>query len=1381
VEFRILGPLEIVAEGRPVELGGAKERALVALLLLSPNRVVSTDQLVEELWEGAAPDRASASVRVRVSRLRKALAASGPAGASLIQTQAPGYRLRVEPGQYDAANFEARTAAARSLLDAEQDEEAASAFRDALAMWRGTAFADITGPPSVHAEATRLEEARVAALEDRVEADLRCGRHGSLVAELEALVAAYPLRERLWGQRIIALYRSRRQADALRAYQKVRTLLRDELGIEPAPPLRQLEQAVLAQDPALDWVAPAALTLPAPSAQPELPTPTLPTGVVTFLLTDVEGSATLWEAHPRVMADALARHDAIIGAVVAEHHGVMLKTRGEGDSTFSVFARASDAAAAALTMQRALGDEPWPEGCAMSVRMAIHTGEALERAGDYFGPTVNRAAAIRSLAAGGQVLCSQSAAELLVDHLGEDAGLIELGDGLALPGLGRTERVFALFDRSRGRGDAQANMTDFELSLPAGLSGDGRLFVGRAREVERLGGWREGSNVGGRAVLVAGEPGIGKTRLLAEVAGRAHQDGALVLYGRCDEEMFLPFQPFVEALAAYVAACPPPILQAQSQSLGGELTRLLPQLVDLLPTLPPPLPAEPDTERYRLFEAVSAFMISVAEQRRLVLVLDDLQWADKPTLLLLRHLLRAASESPLWVVGAYRDNELTRTDPLAEVLADLRREQLVERVSLTGLSPDEVTEMLQAIAGDGLPDGLASTLHRETEGNPFFLEEVVRHLIETGAADPERARWPESIGLDTLGIPEGVRDVVGRRLLHLSPDANAVLTLASALGREFGLDILERASDLPGDRIVEALEEATAATLINEVAGAPTRYAFSHVLIRETLYGELTTARRARLHRRVAEAMEETAGNDDRLAELARHFFEAAQAGDIDRAVTYCRRAGDRALGVLAYEEAAGHYERALHALELERHPDDALRGELLLAVGDAWWRAGAIERSTAAFAQATDLARTTGRSELLARAVLGPGLDSSSGEGLNVHGTEDGRVELIEEALDALPEADSALRAKLLSRYVIARYWSAPREQRLDLSAQAVAIAERTDDREALLSALVARRFALWGPDDIAERAATATEILHLAEAARHPDRALEARLYRVVDLLEQGNIEAADREITIFQHGARELRRPYFIWYASVLPSMRALIDGRFDEAEKLATEALAIGEAAQEAAALTTYGATLLFVSIEQGRMSELQGAMAAIADIANEMPVVKTAQAYLALELGQLEEARAGFDRLASHDFADIPQDIAFFGNLVLLAQTCAGLGDARRAAILYDKLAPFRGRNIMVFLQVCLGPSDLYLGMLARTMAQTQTACEHFEAAIDMAQSMGSLRFEAHARFELALALLQRKNRGDRKRAADLVDMAQGIATKLGMVTLNRHIAAHRPA
>src|SRR5581483_6879494 len=585
------------------------------------------------------------------------------------------------------------------------------------------------------------------------------------------------------------------------------------------------------------------------------------TRAVTFLLTDIEGSTAAWEADADAMAVALARHDELVEQVVTSRGGRLIKTRGEGDATFSVFDRPSAAAAAAVELQDAINHEPWALRDPMHIRIALHTGEVELRDGDYFGRAVNRAARLRSLAEGGQILCSGATAELVIDSLPDDVVLADLGMR-QLRNLARPEHVFEL--RLESADDVpptqEAEPPIDRPSLPAVLTGPGP-FVGRGHELEQLlSTWQAALAGGMRAVLIAGEPGVGKTRLAGEWSQQAYAQGAVVIYGRCDEDLGAPYQPFAEALRSLV-----PCLGAKRlRGMRGveALLALVPGLSDVLPDLAAPTRADADTERYALFDAVVALLELASASAPVELILDDLHWAAKPTLLLLRHLLRFGEHARVQIVGTYRSTDLDRSHPLAAMLADLHRDGTASRINLSGLDEDDVSAYVAEAGYDD--EELARALASVTGGNPFFLIEALRHVDESGG------RW------DPSTLPQGVREAVSRRLSRLPAETNKALAAAAVVGSRFALDLVE---EVVGDDLIDAFDEACKAGIVIEEPGG--RYRFNHALIRQSLLAELASVRRMRLHQRIATTLEAQPGaDDDRLAELAHHYFECAWAGN---------------------------------------------------------------------------------------------------------------------------------------------------------------------------------------------------------------------------------------------------------------------------------------------------------------------------------------------------------------------------------------------------------------------------------------------------------------------------------------------------------------------
>ena len=508
------------------------------------------------------------------------------------------------------------------------------------------------------------------------------------------------------------------------------------------------------------------------------------------------------------------------------------------------------------------------------------------------------------------------------------------------PTRGRSGVSLSLTGEGGGEGETQAPDLTRALDNPLYR----RVFVGREAELKQLQSAFDSALSGqGGLVMVVGEPGIGKTALVEQLATYATLRGGSTLWGHCYEEgsLSLPYLAFVEALRGYVQSRPPDALRAELGTAANDLARIVSEVRERLTVEPRP-PSEPEEDRWRLLQAVSGFLRNASTVQPLVIVLEDLHWADQGTLDLLVHLARNLQGARLLVVGSYRDVEVDRSHPLSATLADLRRNASFGRVQLRGLGTPEVQRMLMAITGSEPPGSLAEAIHRQTEGNPLFVQEVVRYLVEEGHLGQGGAA---STGTPaTMTIPEGLRDVIGRRLSRLSPECNRVLAVAAVIGRDFGLETLQTVAGLEEEAVVSALEEALHVGVLEEQSRLGViRYRFAHAFFRQTLYEELIAPRRLRLHQQVAGALERQYANrlDEHAAELAEHFAQSTDREDLAKAVRYGELAAQRALGVYAYGEAVRHLEQALAVQEVLDPDDKAKRCDLLLALGEALLPAG--------------------------------------------------------------------------------------------------------------------------------------------------------------------------------------------------------------------------------------------------------------------------------------------------------------------------------------------------------------------------------------------------------------------------------------------------------
>jgi DNA-binding CsgD family transcriptional regulator/tetratricopeptide (TPR) repeat protein len=909
-------------------------------------------------------------------------------------------------------------------------------------------------------------------------------------------------------------------------------------------------------------------------------------------------------------------------------------------------------------------------------------------------------------------------------------------------------------------------------------------FVGREREIDDLRAQLDGALAGmGCIAMLVGEPGIGKTRMAEELAAEARLRGAGVLWGRCYEGEGAPaYWPWVQLIRSYIHDRDPEALLAEMGAGAAAIAQVAREVHERLPDLPPPPPLEPDQARFRLFDSVAAFLRTAATRQPLVLILDDLHWADTPSLLLLRFLSRELRGARLLVIGAYRDGDLGRGHPLTQTLGELARVQACRRITLHGLTAPDVARFIELTAGHPAPEPLVEAVYQKTEGNPFFVTEIVRLLAGEGGLDRPGSVW--ACGHGPIAIPRSVREVVDRRLEQLSPACHRVLTIAAVIGREFPLAALERVSELDVDQLLEVLEEAEAMRVIADVSGVIGRYRFAHALIREALYEGLITTRRVRLHRQVGEALEALweANPEPHLAELAHHFVQAAPGGDVDRAVNYARRAGDRALALIAYEESARYYHMALQALGLRAPVGEALRCDLLLALGDAQWRAGDTASARHSFQQSASIARSLAAPEQFARAALGVGKIGVLVSPLG--GVDPDEVALLEEALTLLDAGDSALRARVLARLSYALHHHDARERRAALSREAVEMARRMGDPATLADALNARHHALLGSERVWDRLAAATGIARLAEQAGDRELALQGHAWRVMDLLELGDGEALDEAIAAYTRLAAELRQPVHGYFVASYRAMRALLDGRFDEAERLSQQVLVTGQRVQRPAAVQAFALMTFLIRREQGRLPELEEAVAGFVQQYPALPGWRSALAAIDIEAGKLAAARAEFEHLAANDFTDLPRDVFWLTAAGLLTEVCAALGDSRRAALLYDLLLPYEGHCVVVsYAAACTGAVSRYLGLLAATMGRRQEAARHFEDALTTHARLGARPLLARTQYEYGAMLLHAEGAAwdGESGAGTLLDQALSAARDLGMPELAVKVLALRDA
>ncbi len=1149
MEFRILGPLELENDGALLDLGPEKQRALLAMLLLDANHTVSVERLADGLWGARPPANATKAVQTYVARLRKAL----PSGT--LRTRPPGYVVEVEADRLDLVRFERALAEGRRALGDGRPMHAASTLREALDLWRGQALTEFASEPFAVAEAARLEELRMLALEERIEADLALGSHSDLVGELDALVERHPFRERFRRQLMLALYRSGRQAEALTAYRDARRYFVDELGIEPSRSLHDLESAILRQDTTLDVRIP-------------------------------DDEAATWQA---------------------------------------------------------------------------------AASGPAFG-----------------------------------------------------------------------------------------VFVGREHELDRLGA-ALGDALGGRGrlVVLSGEQGIGKTRIAMEVAARAGRMGARVCWGRCYErEGAPPYWPWVQVIRACAEWCGAETLRAELPRQAAIVAGVVPELGDRLAGLPPPSSlTDPKEARFRFFDATATFLTHAARDTSLVVVLDDLHASDAESLLLLEVLARELADSHLLVIGTFRDVGIGRRHPLADTLAELSRESLFERLAVRGLSDLEVSRFIEASVGDTPPSSLARAVHEKAEGNPLFMTEVVRLLVqEQGDHDVTAApAWG-------IRVPESVREVIGRRLDALSPGCNDLLRIASVVGREFDMHQLRLLLDEPsGKAMLLALDEAAVSHVVEEIPDTPGRYRFTHGLVQETLTDELSTTQRIRLHCRVLEALESlyAADVEAHAAELVRHAAEAEAVLGPDRLVRYARIAGDDALAAHSYDSAHAYFRQALDAKGRVLDDDTAWLhfglARCEFATRERYDLSDALEHMRVAFTHFLESGDERSAVEIAVHPVpyvygspeaadvatraldLVPPASREAGHLLSTLGWFSGMRDY-ERSRDAFQRShgiaatlgDRALERKLLVSEAHVDFWHLRFRDCMEKAAKSIALAREAGDEHTELAAL--------------------SEASRMCVALGDPSGA-RAHTGRMLEL--------ADR-----------FHERYWLVTARVNRLWLTALTGDWEEALTLSDEAFELQR--RDARNLGLRAIVEATLGDDAGARDQLERLLRARGLSARGFPFEDAC----VVAFFPIVEGLIGHDERRDHA-EEAARTVEATGHIVPFLRLYVTVGrsleavhrgDATLARLAYDELLPLAGTYPPL-----LGVSaDRLLGSLARAAGTPGLALEHLECGLDGCRDAGYLAEYAWTAWQAAAALAELGGAANRVRSVELRAEAIAVASGLGM-------------
>ncbi len=1085
--------------------------------------------------------------------------------------------------------------------------------------------------------------------------------------------------------------------------------------------------------------------------------------MVAVLMTDLEGSTAMAERLGPAAAEELRLElFALLRGALERNGGREVKSLGDG--LMVVFDGAAQSLACAVQMQQAVKAHNRRAEEKLAVRVGVSLGDATVEGGDYYGKPVVEAARLCAHATGGQIVIT----DLLYRVAGSrDGHAFEPLGGLVLNGISEPVQAFEL--RWRLSPITGMALPERLRELPA------TAFVGREAERERMAElWGDACGGSRRVALLSGEPGIGKTRLSIHLALEVHGEGSTVLYGRCDEDLGVHYQPWVQALSHLVKEAPRSVIDKHVERFGGDLARLIPALRERVPDLPSPRESDPETERYLMYAAVEGLLKGAGGHEPLLLILDDLHWADAPTLSLLRHVVSAGSFKNVMVVGSFRESDLSPDHPLTSLLAALHREQGVERVKLTGFDSGDMAVLMEVVGGHELDEdgrALAAEITRETTGNPFFAVEVLRHLTESGAIVQEDGRWRLTGSLADLGLPQSVREVIGQRVEHLGADARTVLSAAAVIGREFDLELLRAVLDFSEDRLLDLLDRAVAASLFQEGSGQAERFTFIHALVEHTLYEDLGRAQRHRLHKRVAEALEELCSDSpgERLGELARHWAAAVGSVDAAKAIHYAHLAAERALEQLAPQEAERWYRQALELQGQTPEPDRSERCELLIGLGEAQRQTGSQEfRQT--LLDAAALAQELAETARLCRAVVA----NSRGWTSQTGAVDSERVQALEAAAGALANDDPRC-ARVLSVLASELHFGSDPARCRAMAIQAIAIARAAGDPAALGHTIYYATGAILVPNTLRERKALSEELVELARPLGDPRLSFMAAARQWVVSLEAGDRPHAESALMAIRALAASVPEPTFAWARLLYEAVLALLQGDLQATEQWANRAFEAGTATGQPDAMLLFGAQLANLRSFQDRSGELVEKLAQFVGEPDSLPAWRATEAIALIESGRADEAR---ELALAEDFKSVRWDMLWLVTMWAWADTCSRLGLKDRAGELYELLQPFPGqvaaRSIVVY-----GSIDWALGALATTLERYEQAEGHFAAAAEIDERFGGPLLLARTRARWARALIARGRPEDLERAQEMLEQAEEVAERLGAGLVSREVAEGR--
>ena len=866
-----------------------------------------------------------------------------------------------------------------------------------------------------------------------------------------------------------------------------------------------------------------------------------------------------------------------------------------------------------------------------------------------------------------------------------------------------------------------------EVSVDSGNEGtaaDG--FVGRKWLLEDLHSTLEQAMEGsGSLLLLSGEAGIGKTRSAERALVKASAMGFRAFGARCLEVDGAPaFWPWIQLFQQILKSMPSSNTEASFGAGGPELARLIPELRDHGLIGEQDVSDDPAAARFLLFDSARRLVHEAAVREPMMLMIDDLHRADRSSLLLLRHLSRELGSERVVLLVTHREAELAQDKLRGDLVAELLRLERSRALALPGMAPEEVAEFVSVASGQPPSDVVAADLHQRTNGNPFFVRQVLQALQAGDRARDLARDHPLSITL-----PRHAQEAIAQQVSGLPVDVRRFLEIASVIGRDFSARVLQSAADAPSAQLLDALDLAVRVRVIEADGARPEKFSFAHVLLRDALYEGLGSEQRAAHHRRVGEALlrlEQAKGVPADPSSLAYHFFEGARGVDSGRAVDLCMAAGRWSEQRFAFDEAVASYERALALCDHDGRVGDQRRGEILLAIGGSLTGAGRRDDARECFQMAARMARSRDMPEQLAAAALRFAPDFLAIE-TGICDVE--LINLLEEALAMLPDSDTELRARVAARLAVALHWApGSRARRASLCSMAEGIARRVGCDATLRYVECANRLAFYSVDDVAKYACEG----NVDKIEREHSVVLLGQLLRITSLLQMGRLEQFEREVEHFGRAVQRYRQPQALWYVDLFRATRALLLGELDDADVLMESYRQEGGRANDWNAIQSWQIQSYMLSIDRGAPEAFEQGLCEMVESFPRLLGWRAGLALLYAELGAMDKAALEIDRVLELGLEGAPKRNEWSAAIAALASASVEVGHARGLELTERLLRPHAGQLVVVgYGSFCWGPVDTLLGAAALGRGELESAdvwlrssaiqCERLEAAPALAR------------------------------------------------------------